>query len=88
MNGISIVPMRCNLATAHARTHEPSRTMRRHILRSLVAGCAMAAALFNASSSQAYLQTYDGFAYTLPNGNIDGFNGGAGWAAGWGQAGL
>lgn len=59
---------------------------RRNFLRTLVACVALAAAVLGSSSSQAYLQTYDGFGY--PNaapGSIDGFNGGTGWDAAWGQ---
>jgi hypothetical protein len=64
------------------------KTFRRNILRPLVPCVTLAALVFGASSSQAYLQTYDGFEYPSDAlGSIDGLNGGTGWSTNWG-AGL
>lgn len=95
MNGISIVSTPCNRAVARAQTNEPSRRTHRNVMKWLATGFAVAAALLSPSSSRAYLQTYDGFDYSLGTpGSIDGFNGGIGWTnvvnsgAAWGAAGL
>lgn len=64
-------------------------TIHRNVLRTGLLCAALAVGALCPSSSQAYLQSYDGFNYASNiNGTIDGFNGGVGWAAGWGQAGL
>jgi hypothetical protein len=62
-------------------------TIRGNILRTFTISClALATLVLGPSSSQAYLQTYDGFSYPSgAPGSIDGLNGGLNWATSWGQ---